>query len=211
MSLRAPPGRSFIHRVGDTESTPFEQDFTEDAGGYGWYGTAQDIAAIFARFAAGGYLSAEQRARMVRDRLGIYAYELTNGTAYSSDGHWNLADGRGSKTAVAVFPGNVVVALVMNTVWDGNLVGLLNDGYRQNVPALFAIEPVRTPSPLARATIPWHARELRCSLDGEDPSAASPRYGEPVTFGDARQLRCAGFHRGRRTTHVARLERPEAP
>ena len=206
MSLRPPPN-SFVHRVGDTESTAFDKDFTEDAGGYGWYGSAQDVAAIFAHFGAGGYLSPDMRARMLRDRLGLYAFQLANGTGYSSDGHWSLpGDARGSKTAVVLLPGNVVVALVMNTVWDGNLVGVLTEGYRQNVPALLAVEPARTPSPLVRVTIPWHARDVRCAQNGEGLGARSQRYVRPIAL-EGREVRCAGFHAGRRITHIARLER----
>lgn len=207
MSLRAAPGLSFVHRVGDEESAAFDRDFTEDAGGYGWFGSSRDVAAIFARFAAGLYLTPEMRARMLRDRLGVYAFSLANGTAYSSDGHWNLADGRGSKTAVVVFPQGVVVALVMNTVWDGNLVAILTDGYRQNAPTLLAVEPVRTPRQFVRVTMPWHAREVRCAWGGEALGAQSHLYRAPVTLEQGGELHCAGFRDGRRVTHIARLGR----
>jgi CubicO group peptidase (beta-lactamase class C family) len=207
MFLKPDPARPlFVHRIGDMASSPFTDDFTAQAGAYGWYGTARDVAAIFSMLDGGGYLSATMKDRMFADQLGMFATPIENGIAYHHDGHWNRDDGRGSKTGAVIFPDHVVVALTMNTVWDGDLIKPLIEGYRQNVPQLIAVRPVKTPLPFIRVTQPRSATVVRCATDGHSPTRRSPAYLAPLAVPPSAIVSCAGFTAGVRTSHVTTIQ-----
>ena len=197
MSLAPPADEYAVTAYQLSASTPGEpvrDDFTDGGGPYGWYATATALA----RFAASapGRLAAPQRRRMYSEELGWLRYRALGSAVYGHDGHWSQLSSAGLNSAMLTLPYRHGGGLIVNTAVSGNLMDMIADGVTASWPLIRCDPRPRRDRWTARLEVPIAADEVRYTLDGTAPTAASRLYGGPFDIDLPSTVRALAFREG---------------
>lgn len=133
-SLRSRPGDAMAHRsTAPVRGSVLDLDFEDEAGAYGWFMTARDLAAWASSLRTGRRLPAGLLDRAFADSLGWGKFTTTEGPAYGHQGQWNIGGGQGVRSGLMLFPDGVVAVILVNTNTPFGTPPLLLAGYARSL------------------------------------------------------------------------------
>jgi CubicO group peptidase (beta-lactamase class C family) len=204
MSLAAPDRRAGnAYFFGSQEGVPLDRDWTDDAGPYGWYASAPDLARFLWAAQSARYLSDSLTERMFRDNLGWRPQATPAGSGHVHEGQWVFDEERGIHSGVAILPDSVVAVLLLNTNSGFSASGVLTDAFARAIPRMLGYARSGSDTAVVRVETPMHSEFVTCTTDGSEPQLDSPRYtGAVLLVPVPATVRCRGFANGTAATFV---------
>ena len=188
-----------------SEGKPISLDFTDEAGPYGWYATAREVARVLRKVRTNSYLSPRATTQMFEEGLGWNRTVIDSQPVYFHDGQW-IEDGVGTRSGVMIFPDDVEAVVLINTNGPFAPNNILLRGFTGCYPrmrfdkandkgkAFINIEPTLLSS------------EIRWTDDGSEPSKTSKLFQGAIIADLPVTIRCAEFIKGEPATFVSTLK-----
>jgi CubicO group peptidase (beta-lactamase class C family) len=176
------------------EGAPFDIDFSDTAGPYGWYGSAKDLAAFAGAVGTGRLLSVSDTRQMLEDGLGWTRATTHAGPGHGHDGQWIInEDGDGVRAGIAIYPQDVAVAFFVNTNGPYFPRKMMARAYEESLPRIaYQIDPDAGTVDISPMT-PALADSAKCTDDGSDPASSASARSGPISAALPVEIRCIGF------------------
>ena len=198
---------SHVYLINDPKGEALTIDFRDEAGAYGWYATAEDIAKFAEGVRSNKYLSPKMTKLMFEKGLGWGIRRTSAGKIYRHEGQWVIDGNKGIHSGISIFPNGTVAILLINTNSGFSASGLLVRAFSENYPNIRGYPyPGNRANGIARVEIPSNSENVRCTSDGSEPNSFSAIYTKPIIKPLPLTVKCQGFIGDTPITFVNTLE-----